>query len=152
MGRRIPALSKRQQLPTVLPNQSPSPQPVHSSAELSLTHRLATAERRRSTPRRFHGRPVVGLSPHDTTLPSSPVYELVTPPSLRLTPISLTRQSTLNALVAEGATNRRTLTAALSKCCSTETATLWQITPTALEFYHQPGQRASAFSCKEKQT
>ncbi len=32
---------------------------------------------------------------------SSPNYELVTPPSLRLTPTSSTRQSTSNALVAE---------------------------------------------------
>ncbi len=30
----MPALSKRQQLPTVLTDQSPTPQPVHSSAEL----------------------------------------------------------------------------------------------------------------------
>ncbi len=34
MRRRMPELSKRQPLPTVLPDQSPTPQPVHSSAEL----------------------------------------------------------------------------------------------------------------------
>ncbi len=89
-----------QQLPTVLPDQSPSPQPVHSSTELEMTHRLATAKQRRHTPKRFHGQPTVGLSPRGATLFSSPGYEPDKPPSLRLTPTGSTRQSTHNALVA----------------------------------------------------
>ncbi len=144
MRRRMPVLSKRQKLPTVLPENSPSPQPVHSSAELLLTHRLATAEQRRSTPRRFHGRPTVGLSPRGATPFSSPVYELVTPRSSRLMPISLTRQSTLNSLLRRGAANLRTLAATLSERCSTETVTLWRTISTALGSSCQPGQRASA--------
>ncbi len=43
-----------------------------------------------------------------------------------------------------GAANRRTLAAALSQRCSTETVTLWRTIPTALGSYRQPGQRASA--------
>ncbi len=58
----------------------------------------ATAEQRISTPRRFHDRPTVGLPPRGATLFYSPVHELVKPPS---SPISLKRQSTRNALVAE---------------------------------------------------
>ncbi len=50
-------------------------------AASALIRRLATAEQRRSTPRRFHGRPAVGLPPRGATPFSSPVYELVTPPS-----------------------------------------------------------------------
>ncbi len=49
----------------------------------------------------FNGRPTFGLSPRGATLFSSRVYEPVTPPSLRLTPTSSTRQLTPNALVAE---------------------------------------------------
>ncbi len=76
----MPALSKRQQLPTVLPDQSPTPQPVHLSTELLRVHHLATAEKKRSSQKRFHDRPTVWLSPRGATLFSSPVYELVTPP------------------------------------------------------------------------
>ncbi len=49
----------------------------------------------------FHGRPTVGLPPRSATPFFSPVYELVTPFSSRLTPINLTRQLALNAIVAE---------------------------------------------------
>ncbi len=71
---------KRQQLPKALPDQSPLPQPVHSSAELYWAHRLASAEKRRSIPRRFNGQPTVGLFPRGAMPFSSPVYELFTPP------------------------------------------------------------------------
>ncbi len=43
-----------------------------------------------------------------------------------------------------GAANRRTLAAAVSKRCSTETKIIRRTIPTALGSYHQPGQRASA--------
>ncbi len=46
-----------------------------------------------------------------------------------------------------GAANRRTLAAAVSKRCSTETLTIWRTIPTAVGSYHQPGQRAS--TCQE---
>ncbi len=71
----------------------------NSSTEPELTHRLATAEQRRSTPRRFHGRLTVGLSPRDAVLLTR--LRAGHTPSSRLTPISSTRQSTPNALVAE---------------------------------------------------
>ncbi len=44
MRRRMPVLTMRQHLPSVLPDQSPSPQPVHSAVELLRTRRLATTE------------------------------------------------------------------------------------------------------------
>ncbi len=72
-------LRKRQQLPTVLPDQSPSPQPAHVYAEQYRTHCFAIAEQRRCIPRHFHGRLTVELTPRGATPFSSPIYELVTP-------------------------------------------------------------------------
>ncbi len=51
-----------------------APRPVSFAAANAFIRRLATAEQRRSTPRCFHGRPTVGLSPRGVTLFSSPVY------------------------------------------------------------------------------
>ncbi len=72
-------LSKPQQLPTGIPDKPPSPQPAHVYAEHYRTHRLATTELIRYTPRHFHGRQTVGLTPRGATSFSSPIYELATP-------------------------------------------------------------------------
>ncbi len=78
-----------------------APRPLSFAAASALNHRTLT------DPPPCHCRTkevytkTVGLSPRDATPFSSSVYELAARPSSRLTPISLTRQSNLNALVVE---------------------------------------------------